>query len=414
MTENDSSQELNTQISKLLGLNKHLLTLSVFCYLIGFVITNLYLGSFGVVNLDILRIRYILTGLLFLFFLGTIVFPVYGLINVLKNQQHKTVTKTLNTVFFYTLSRYSTIFVVILAINIFASTRSNKRIIVFDPTITSSWASQIVNQLPELLAKSFRFTSILLILVIFSVSVLLVLMVVINPKDKDGNKRQRKTLIREVISEIKSKSSWGKFFKALLGTFASIFFILTIGFLINFMSDGNSNISLLLTPEWSRFLTFAFLIYLSLSTLIVTIYLLPTSSSKNEDPFTKNDPLDKYYSWLSLAAFGIFFTVPVYALNIYPIIPQQIGGGAVIEVNVLPSDELEQLLLDQNVRTYLLDRTSKGPIFLLVNEVQNNQTIVEVSESQIRSITYDLPQVTPTATLMPTPPSIIATPTPIQ
>ena len=55
-------------------LGNYLVGITLICYIFGFIITNLYLGTLGIVNLDMLRTRYILVGLLFMVFFSAIAF----------------------------------------------------------------------------------------------------------------------------------------------------------------------------------------------------------------------------------------------------------------------------------------------------------------------------------------------------
>ena len=83
------SQSENKITKFLANLSNYLLGLTILCYISGFAITNLYLGSLGIVNLDILRSRYLLTGMLFIIFIGTIGFLLYGLWNTLREYKEK-------------------------------------------------------------------------------------------------------------------------------------------------------------------------------------------------------------------------------------------------------------------------------------------------------------------------------------
>ena len=414
MTENNSNRNQTNipQIYKILELNQHIISLAALCYVVGFAITNLYLGSFGVVNFDILRVRYILTGLLFAFFIAIIVVPFYGLFHVLIRKTDSSVATTLAAVFFYTLDRYSVIFLSVLAIGVFASKRSNPSIELFDFSNKFNWLSWFANQIPQIFYQSIRFTLLLWVIVIIVIAILFSLILVINPKDKDGERKPRKAVLKEFIIAIKSKESWSSFLKVMLLTFLVFFTILAISDLISFMTGGNTAIKWKISAGWIRFVAVAFLFYLLISVIFLFLYLLPrrSNNSSNDEYFTKDDPLDRYYSWLYLIAFGILWIVPVYTLNIYPEIPQQIGGGAAVEVKVLSTEDLSPLLTGTDIRIYLLDRTAKGAIFLVVNTNLEQQTIVEVSESQIKSIIYDLPQVTPTNITTSTKSSAISAP----
>ncbi len=82
-------------------LGNYTIAIALLCYLTGFAITNMYLGSLGIVNLDILRARYILAGLLFLFFLGVIGYLVYGLIHTLRTTRYMTAVNVISRVVWF-------------------------------------------------------------------------------------------------------------------------------------------------------------------------------------------------------------------------------------------------------------------------------------------------------------------------
>jgi hypothetical protein len=68
----DSNFKLPPFIQNIFKLNERVLGITLLCYLLGFIITNLYLGSLGVVSFDILRTRYVLVGFLFLIYFSII------------------------------------------------------------------------------------------------------------------------------------------------------------------------------------------------------------------------------------------------------------------------------------------------------------------------------------------------------
>ena len=67
----------------------YLLGLTLLTYISGFLITNFFLGSLGVVHFDLLRVKYIISGILYLFFLASILFPTFGLRYVLRENSDR-------------------------------------------------------------------------------------------------------------------------------------------------------------------------------------------------------------------------------------------------------------------------------------------------------------------------------------
>jgi len=69
----------NMSIAKdfLVKLKDYALSIALVGYTSGFLITNIYLGKYGIANFDIVRAHYILSGIVFLLFAFTCLFPAY-------------------------------------------------------------------------------------------------------------------------------------------------------------------------------------------------------------------------------------------------------------------------------------------------------------------------------------------------
>lgn len=79
----------------------------------------------------------------------------------------------------------------------------------------------------------------------------------------------------------------------------------------------------------------------------------------------------------------------LYALGVYPGIPQQLGGGQILPVTVITSSaELKLDLNDSNNDVYMIDRASSNTLFLLVSKNQKEYRVIEISSALIESITY--------------------------
>lgn len=423
MTNSDNHDDgrNETPFRKIVGLERYLLSLTVLCYVVGFAITNLFLGSLGVSNFDVLRVRYVLTGLLFIFFIAIVVLPLYGLIHVLRKYSNRSGGILLVTAFFYTLERYSAIYLAVFAIGVFASTKPNLILGIVSQNTSSSGSDQLTGEILRILQQSLGG---LLVLIGISLSVLVVLSVIfvlINPKDKDGKRPARKSTLQKIWAEVRSKENLTSYVKILFIVFMVMVGIFAISRLLGFVTNNSSNT----TSAWRmpggslKFVSVAFLLYVSASIYLLGIFSLPSrANNDNEVSLSTDDPLDSYYKWIYLFSLCIIVIVPIYAFNIYPEIPQRIGGGEPVEVQVFSNDNLLPSLSDANTRQFILDRTAEAVILLLYNEQQQSQIIVEIAESEIRSIIYKQPTVLPvtpiaTQTAIPsTNTSILTTPTP--
>jgi hypothetical protein len=80
--------------------------------------------------------------------------------------------------------------------------------------------------------------------------------------------------------------------------------------------------------------------------------------------------------------------VPVYALAVYPSIPQHLGGGAPVPIHIeMPQASSDYTLRDADV--YLIDRASGGALFLLVVEHDGKtRRVLEIPASRVGILEY--------------------------
>jgi len=81
--------------------------------------------------------------------------------------------------------------------------------------------------------------------------------------------------------------------------------------------------------------------------------------------------------------------MPLYANGIYPNLPQQVGGGQVVKVELIVSDdETKSLMLNPENEIYLIDRTTNNTLFLLVDKSTDKYKVVEIPNASIKSTIY--------------------------
>jgi hypothetical protein len=81
--------------------------------------------------------------------------------------------------------------------------------------------------------------------------------------------------------------------------------------------------------------------------------------------------------------------VPVYSIGVYPYLPQQIGGGQLISVDVhSSSDDIDLMFTKQTNETFLIDRAPNNSLFLIVDQPTKKYKIIEVANSSIDSIVF--------------------------
>lgn len=88
-------QRLPAALRPIYKLNEHVLGATFVCYILGFIITNVHLSSFGIASFDVLRVRYILTGIFFLLFLTITIAPCVDLIYTFREYNKKSIGRKL-------------------------------------------------------------------------------------------------------------------------------------------------------------------------------------------------------------------------------------------------------------------------------------------------------------------------------
>jgi len=387
MITTPQSNSLAQYIESLSKFGQQLAGITLLCYLTGFVITNLYLGSLGIVNLDILRARYILSGLLFLLFLSAIGYLIYGLIQTLRRHIKLSPLRLIWKVAGFSLQNIAFLYLSIPAIAILGGLPISPPVGIPQLSPNVSWADWFAKASIDILKRSAVMCAGLLIIAALTY---IIIVVVINPKDKDGVKKPRKLIVGKVFEGIKKKTT--KFLVSLLTFFV---FLLAIQFtfdLLGFIASNKisasstSSTAFFLSEGWRRYLLAIVLVY-AIPAVYLTLLAItgPYSSGEQEDI-----PLVRTSARIYLIALAIIIIVPVYGLGIYPYLPQNIGGGNMLRVEALvSSDELKPYFTDPNIETYLIDRTSNSSLFLLLNKCNQKHRVVEIASGLVKSITYN-------------------------
>jgi hypothetical protein len=380
--------QVNSLFDLLPEISKHAVGFTLLCFISGFAIANLYLGSLGVVNLDILRTRYILVGLLFLVFIGALVFLVSGLLEKLRSNFEKSPIKIIYSVASFSLQKFIIIYLVISAIAVFAGSLSSPPVGI--PRIASVlsifdwWATTSIN-----IGKVTAWLTALIFATVFIVALFLI---AVNPKDKFGEREPRSKILKDIFLGMKQNPLGLIGF--IVGIYVVMFLFLMLSSLLTFMTTtsvgSTSKTSILLSEGWIRYMGGIVIVYCLIAICMTLTVLNIRSKSKNE---TKKEiqPIEKISSWIFLIALAILIIVPVYALGVYPKIPMQIGGGEVLQVEVIiSSEEVKNKIINSECEIYLLDRTSTSTLFLVVQKNTLDYRVAEVSNSLIEAITYDI------------------------
>jgi hypothetical protein len=386
-TVSSHSQPFYTRFIPKLG--NYLAGITLLCYLTGFAITNMYLGSLGIVYMDILRARYIMAGLLFLLFLGAISYLVYGLLQTLGKRQYKSALTLIAEVLQYSLQNLGVICIAIPAVAVFAGSFGDgpDRVSVSPPAL--AWTDWFATKS----ANWVKSTAILYGVMWLSVLFMLGIFVTINPRDKQGTRTRRKQILREIFDGIKQKKKL--VFGFVVGAF---FFLLAMSFLfslIDFVVTGRASHQSFADPvlsqePWLRYFGMIAIVYTLVAVYLTFLFLFSPDCEKESNEPAKSDPIERASGWIFLIRTIIIIVVPLYVFGVYPCLPQQIGGGRTLRVELTTSnEELNLYFADPETETYLVDRASDSLLLIVSNEAGQDHHIMEVASPLIQSIIYN-------------------------
>lgn len=375
-----------------------LLSFSVITYISGFLITNFFLGYLGIVHFDLLRVKYIISGFMYLLFLLSILFPIYGLIHTLKESHGNSKFFLIYRVCWFTFIAYG----IILFLTVFVSRLAGTSILKIGFVGKSSvipLSEYLVSSLP--LVYNFALSTVFLTIILIPIIFLFIISIIIifNPSS-NGQKFNRKESLTRFL-KLGGDGFW-EFIKSILqfllvifiGTFILAYvvrvftYFVSDDFLASFLFSSTNTTLISLNDGWLRLFIISFSIYLFLTVLVTIPYFLYDSSSKRKtSPDLYNFPENVLWNIFFVTIF-VTFTLSVYTIAIYPLLPQQLGGGRPIPVSVEANLEKNESKSSEVNNILLIDRTSSTMIFLVINKQNMNNDIVEVSNSQITSITY--------------------------
>ncbi len=360
-------------------LSSYFLGVALLCYLTGFVITNMYLGSLGVVNLDILRPRYVLSGFLFLVMLGAIALMVYGLILNLRENRRLPLINLMRKVAAYSFTRIVFVSALLLVLPILPGIRipiSGNSVAPSVPTLQMWLETQP--------AEAFRYAALVdLVAFIISVTTLFIILA-INPKPRSGLRESRKQVLKGYV--VTTKNSW----MGLIGIFAALFLVVFVVYVSASLmaAIGNLSGSSYQYEGWIQYVTAIIIAYVFSAVFLSFEFMISRSSNYEPDV----DQMSKTTGLMLLLLIAVpTILIPSYTHGIYPNLPQQIGGGKILRVEIFSSsNELRQYFEDPNTETYLIDRTSASTLFQLRSKDKKTWKVVEVANPLIQSITYNL------------------------
>ena len=385
MSDNSSSS-FSSYIEVLPKITNYVVVLTLLCYISGFAIANMYLGTLGIVNLDVLRTRYILVGFLFLLFLGAIAYLIYGLFRAISKDIQEPTSKLIKNVFLYSLQNLGVLYLAVSAMTVLAGSVSTLPVglpRISQPTPWLDW----LNVVPK---QTLISSAVLLAIFLLSITLVVSILILINPKNKYGIKESRKQQVVEILSG--TKKNVPKTIGGIFIIFLFIYVFLLSFTLLSLLSTnnlaGNTRSSNFLSAGWGRYLGGISLVYILVLTYVLA-KVIPIKSGKHEVELLSDNPMTPASSKLYLLAMSIIIIMPLYANGIYPSLPQQVGGGQVVKIELkISDDEIEPSVLNPDDEVYLIDRTNDSTLFLLINNITEKYQVVEIPNSSIRSVIF--------------------------
>jgi len=380
---------LRSYLEFLPKLGSYLIGLGLLCYSLGFIVSDIYLASLGTLNFEVIRTRYILVGILFSLFSGAVFYLLYGLWRVLWLNRWEDSLKLVWKAISYSLQNIAVLYFVVMVVSLLAGSVRIHPVGVPGVSSAAPWSDWLASAPAEILEK----TAVVLGSTVLGLTLLAILLVVINPKDKYGMRKTRRERVRDSAAALREKGA--TLVRGLGGILLFLLVWCTSTSFLSFLGSNTTSGSSITPGFWAggadRFLAGIICIYALFGSWLVMTFMSHRHSAEDYGQDLQDNPLAVSSTYIWMISFAIAIIVPVYALGIYPSIPQQIGGGQVLRVSVtMSSDELDSSFQFYQKEVYLVDRASTATMFLVVNRNTKAVNVIEISNTLIQSITYDL------------------------
>ncbi len=366
------------QVKKLMEYKDAIIALPFVLYVLGFLITNLHLGSIGVVTFDLFRVRYIVVGALFAVFMATLIIALRGLLPKVVSEQSP--PRRVLSGIFYSFSVYGTISIIVWILRPLSGSRYSPAIVLPDRTTSTTFVDALLGNPDQWSVAALRAVGI----VVAIYTSLVILAVLVGPMIIKKEKITRKRIL---IGGLKG-------YLYLLLIVALIGLALAISRYITELREqrsiGQPRQS---ANDWTGFVAVHMAVY-TLAAIHITLSSLgPLGAEKDENVHIENDPrrqLSYHFSFTFMTFLLISGTlIPAYALSAYPGIPQQLGGGAVIPAKIVTAWDTSISEDDFcDAPTYLLDRSSRSILVVRFSPRTEDLEAYEFMNSEIRSIQY--------------------------
>lgn len=356
-------------LEQLKKLTEHVLGITVLFYILGFLVTTVYLNSLGVVWFDAIKPRYIVIGLMFSVFLLSFILPL-GILRRLFVQGE--IGKN-----FLALLGISVVTLLVgagLISFLETSLRLGLRQEVLQPE------SKSFNKAFEDAPGHFRHSHMIFDLALISILLAILVISYLVLRNKPDGKEKFTKSAKSILVGIAGLVSF-----SVLGTVMEIY-----GNIGPKQPKGANS-------GWNLFWSISLLSYVLWALILFWANVSkPTPPEKDEQGNPKKEErspgLVWTASWLRLMWLSTYVApiLPVYATVVYPRLVQSVGGGAPVMVELSGTEEQDQPWGD-NDTTYIVERNDKDTLLLIKSGDDGRIRIVEVKSEKLGMIEYPDP-----------------------
>jgi hypothetical protein len=210
----------------------------------------------------------------------------------------------------------------------------------------------------------------------------------------DGIRLKRTEYIKIVAKRI--KGSKRKIFLDLLVILVILFvFLPLITSLIIFVTSNKidnalpNGVSLfnLVKPAYFRFVLAIVICYFYISVILLALVYIGKGDKTKSNEKPRSMHLAMGYSYFAVIIFVLL--IPIYSCGVYPLIPQQVGGGRPVSVTIIMNENESNYNQISQCSQHLLDRTSTS-LLVLCSKINGEDYVVqEIEMDQVRSIIFN-------------------------
>lgn len=356
-----------------LSITEVLLTGTAIIYAVGFLVTNLYLGSFGVVSFQFLKVKYFLVGILFVIFCSLILAPLIQLRKRLIERQNT--WKRLTLLFGRSWEVFGTFMLIGLFVNsVFSFSRYPS---LGNPDSSFLFSEWVVTEGVSVILTSLKIP-LVVIIVIASLVVVALAILFLQKESFDYKIKKSRELLLDIWRFIVSYA-----FVQLL--------VLVLAYIawnaLSSWTSSNSIESVTKTHNWWRFIFGGFGLYFTIALYIFAYLPSPEDADKDVKIVSEEEFIGSIaMRLLLLFLFFMFIVLPVYSVAIYPYLPPQVGGGAPTPIKII-LEETTYSQINNEGDTFLLDRTD-SEIFIAVLDTSESPQVFSIPNNKVLYIHY--------------------------